>query len=147
MGLPEADTDTLLEYLGDRVGDAVRSCVEYTPESSTVHYLRDDIDGTAAEARLVRVAGLYQASRLAADPDGDRTLGRLHASVHLFGGALVLHLLDSAGRAVGVSLDPSAGTELVGVVAGCSEALYGTLPDGFPTADGADAGRGSGPDR
>jgi hypothetical protein len=39
----QAHVDGLVAYLRDLVGDSVRSCVEYTLESSTNHYLREDI--------------------------------------------------------------------------------------------------------
>ena len=132
----EADFEGLLAHLRERVGDGVRSCVEYTPESSAIRYLREDVPSDAGQARLVRVEELYHASRLAATPEiEDSGLGDLHASVHLFDGAVVVHLLDGSGRVVGVSLDPPLAGDVVALVPGCFEALYGTAPEGLPAFD------------
>jgi hypothetical protein len=129
---PRADTERLLTYLHDQFGEAVRSCVEYTPNSSRIHYLRDDIDTdrSRAETRLVRVKELYHAERLSADPlVADSELGRLRVSHHLFDGALVVHLVDTSGRVVGVSLDVTARPDLLEFSTDCLEALYGEVPD------------------
>lgn len=129
---PRADTDRLLAHLHDRFGEAVRSCVEYTPDSNRIHYLRDDIelDRSQAESRLVRIEELYHAERLSATPlVDDSELGRLRVSIHLFEGALVVHLVDESGRIVGVSLDPTAEPGLLELATDCLEALYGEVPD------------------
>ena len=129
---PRADTERLLAYLHDRFGDTVRSCVEYTPNTSRIHYLRDDIeiDKSQAETRLVRVKELYHAERLSATPlVDDSELGRLCVSTHLFEGALVVHLIDASGRVIGVSLDSTTQPELLTLATDCLDALYGEVPE------------------
>jgi hypothetical protein len=123
---------TLLEFLHSRGGDAVRSLVRYDGTDTTAYYVRDDIEADAARARLARVAELYRSERavLAADP-ADPEFGRLHASVHVFGGAVVVHLLDPTGVAYGFSLEHQSGGTLLGFVRDCAEALYGEVPDDF----------------
>jgi hypothetical protein len=129
---PRADIERLLAYLHDQFGGTVRSCVEYTPNSSRIHYLRDDIDTdrSQAETRLVRVEELYHAERLSAEPlVDDSELGRLRVSYHLFDGALVVHLVDTSGRVIGVSLDVTARPDLLTFSTDCLEALYGEVPE------------------
>jgi hypothetical protein len=135
---PGADIERLLRYLDGRFGDALRSCVEYTPNSSRIHFLRDDIEveKPRAEARLVRVEELYHAERLSAAPlVDDSELGRLHVSCHLFDGALVVHLVETSGRVVGVSLDVDAQPELLALSTDLLDALYGDVPDRLDRAD------------
>jgi hypothetical protein len=129
---PKVDVERLLAYLDERVGGAVRSCVEYTPTTSRIHYLRADIevDKSQAETRLVRVKELYQAERLSATPlVDDSELGRLRVSYHLFEGALVVHFIDPGGRVIGVSLEVDAQGEILALSTGCLEALYGEVPE------------------
>ena len=105
--------EALLGSLHERFGESLRSCVEYFPESKTIHYLRDDIDRTVAEGRLVRIEELYQAERLTSTPiREDPPLETLDASIHLFGDVLVVHLVDPSGRVIGFSVDSEALSEL-----------------------------------
>jgi hypothetical protein len=127
--VPE-DVGKLLGFLEDEFGAALRSCVSYAPRSHTIHYLRDDIDRTDAEDRLVSVAQLYQAERLNASlPGGGPEPARLYSSLHVFGGVVVVHLLNPGGRAVGFSVDAGTFADLVGLVARCLEAAYGDVPE------------------
>jgi hypothetical protein len=127
---PDPSPERLLRFLRSVAGDAVRSLVRYDGDEATVHYVRQDIDGSFARLRLERVAELYASERAVATatPD-DPDFGRLHASVHVFGAAVVVHLLTPTGAAFGFSLEHHTGGDLVGFVRDCAEALYGDVPD------------------
>ena len=108
-----SEVDELLDSLHERFGKDLRSCVEYLPQSRTIHYLRDDLDQTDADSRLLRIEELYQAERLASNPiTKDPELGILDASIHVFGEVFVIHLIDPAGRVVGFSVDADGVPEL-----------------------------------
>lgn len=128
--LPTADPDALVEHLLDRYGEAFRSCVRYSPQSSTILYTREDIEPPAANSRLVRIGELYQSERLSArgGPDDDG-IGALSASIHLFERVLVVHLLEPSGAAYGVSLDHGTLGDTTAFVEDCVEVLYGGRAD------------------
>lgn len=105
--------EKLLDTLHQQFGESLRSCVEYFPNSKTIHYLRDDLDKTVAEGRLIRIEELYQAERLASTPIAeDPDLGTLDTSIHLFGEVFVIHLIDPGGRVIGFSLEAEGLSEL-----------------------------------
>ena len=118
----------LLPVLEREYGRALRSLVEYTPSENRIHYLREDIRTETAEGRLVRIGQLYQAERLNNTPvTQDPTLDRLHASVFLFDGAVVVHLVDRGGAVVGFSLDRDTHVD-VGRLGSYYETTFGYLP-------------------
>lgn len=124
----EMGSEHLLSTLLDEYGDALRSVVEYRPSGSRIHYLRGDIDRDAASGRLVRIEQLYQAERLNNNPiTHDPNLDRLHVSVFLFDGAIVVHMVDRGGAVVGFSLDPGTHLELP-AVGGYYEDAFGSVP-------------------
>jgi hypothetical protein len=128
-GVPGRDPQRLVAFLHERVGDGFRSLVEYRPDGQVVHYVADDIDPELARARLARIRSLYEGERLASRPVADDPeFGPLYASTHVFGGALVVHLLDEAGTAVGFSLDHGVGTRLSQFVTECLRVLYDSHP-------------------
>lgn len=119
--------EKLVAVLQEQFGDSLRSCVEYQPTSKRIYYLREDIEQSAAEGRLVRVENLYQTQRVNREPIGsDPTLGPLEASIHLFEGAVVVHLTHPSGTVVGFSLDPDALPDLQSLVAECFETAFDT---------------------
>ena len=112
-----ADNPTQIEKLFDSLhqqfGESLHSCVDSFPSSKKIHYLRDDLDKTAAEGRLVRIEELYQAERLASTPiSKDPGLGTLDTSIHLFGDVFVIHLICPGGRVIGFSLEAEGLSEL-----------------------------------
>lgn len=124
-----AGAERLLAVLKEEYGDALRSVVEYRPSENRLVYLRSDIDEQAARGRLVRVDQLYQAERLnnspvAADPE----LARLHASVFVFDGATVVHLVDRGGAVVGFSVDTAAPVR-VGATKEYLREVFGEVPE------------------
>lgn len=124
----ETGAERLLATLLDEHGDALRSVVEYRPSESHIHYLREDIDRDAASGRLVRIDQLYQAERLNNNPvTHDPNLDRLHVSIFLFDGAIVVHIVDRGGAVVGFSLDRDANLDLP-AVREYYEAAFGTPP-------------------
>lgn len=119
------DPDRLVSFLQSRLGDRFRSLVEYHPDGQTVHYVADDIDDALALARLDRIRNLYEGERTASRPtEEDPDFGPLYASTHVFGGALVVHLLDESGTAVGFSMDHGVGSRLSQFVEECLGVLY-----------------------
>jgi hypothetical protein len=124
-----AGAERLLEVLREEYGNALRSVVEYSPSRKRIVYLRDDIDRQAASERLVRLDQLYQAERLNNDPvlSGPK-LDRLHASVYVFDGATVVHVLDRGGAVVGFSVDTAAPVAVGSVTRYLREA-FGEVPD------------------
>lgn len=131
-----ADVERFLAYLHDRLGDSLRSCVEYTPQTSTMHYVRAQIDERAAQSRLVRLSELYHSERLSADPlPDDPEFGPLHASVHVFGESTVVHLIERSGVVYGFSVDHHAIGDLFAFVRDAAEALYGEVPAGLELND------------
>lgn len=108
-----SDLEEFIDELHENFGQQLRSCVEYLPQSSSVHYLRTDLDQTDADSRLIRIEELYQAERMASNPiTKDPELGILDASIHVFGPVLVIHLIDPAGRVIGFSVDAEGVPEL-----------------------------------
>jgi hypothetical protein len=134
------DPDRLADFLHERLGDRFRSLVEYRADDETVHYVRDDVDGAVARDRLARIQTLYEGERASALPtESDPDFGPLYASTHVFGGAMVIHLLDESGSAVGFSFDHSVGGRLSEFVGECLSVLYdGNLWDGHDGRDGVD---------
>jgi hypothetical protein len=128
-GVPGRDPERLVSFLRDRLGDDFRSLVEYRPTEQVIHYVADDIDRSLAVDRLDRIRSLYEGERLASRPtDGDPSFGPLYASTHLFGGALVVHILDEAGTAIGFSMDHGVGTRLSQFIEECLDVLYDAHP-------------------
>lgn len=128
-GVPGRNPARLVAFLDERLGDRFRSLVEYHPDGEQVHYLRADIDEAAAQARLERVRSLYEGERAAATPvDGDPDFGPLYASTHVFGGAVVVHILDESGSAVGFSIEPQVAGNLTDFIRECLEQLYDRDP-------------------
>jgi hypothetical protein len=127
--VPGRDPERLVSFLHERLGDSFRSLVEYRPDGQSVHYVADDIDHERAVDRLERIRRLYEGERLASHPSGDDPeFGPLYASTHVFGGALVVHLLDEAGTAIGFSMDHGVGSRLSQFVEECLGVLYASHP-------------------
>ncbi|MFC5368857.1 hypothetical protein [Salinirubrum litoreum] len=127
--VPGRDPERLVSFLSDRLGDDFRSLVEYHPDEQVVHYVADDIDRSVAVDRLDRIRNLYEGERLACRPTSDDpSFGPLFASTHVFGGALVVHLLDEAGTAIGFSMDHGVGGRLSQFVEECLAVLYDSHP-------------------
>ncbi|MFC7227322.1 hypothetical protein N0B31_07905 [Salinirubellus salinus] len=124
-----AGAERLLEVLREEYGDTLRSVVEYGPSRKRIVYLRDDIDRQAASGRLVRLDQLYQAERLNNDPVmNDPELDRLHASIYVFDGATVVHVVDRGGAVLGFSVDTAAPVAVGSVTRYLREA-FGEVPD------------------
>jgi hypothetical protein len=127
--VPGRDPERLVSFLRTRLGDDFRSLVEYHPEGQTVHYVADGIDQSLALDRLDRIRNLYEGERLASQPTADDpSFGPLYASTHIFGGALVVHLLDEAGTAIGFSMDHGVGSRLSKFIEECLSVLYDSHP-------------------
>jgi hypothetical protein len=127
--VPGRDPERLVSFLHERLGDSFRSLVEYRPDEQIVHYTADDIDSDLALARLDRIRTLYEGERLACLPSvDDPEFGPLYASTHVFGGALVVHLLDEAGTPIGFSMDHGVGSRLSQFVEECLGVLYDSHP-------------------
>jgi hypothetical protein len=123
------DAEALVRYLKGRFDDGLRSCVAYDDDGATVHFVRGDLSEAAVHSRLERVRGLSEAERAAQVPDElDPEFGPLHASTHVFGEALVVHLLAPDGSVVGISMDRAIGGHLTSFVADCMEVLYVSDP-------------------
>jgi hypothetical protein len=119
------DVGALVEYLRNRFGDSLRSCVVYDGSGVTLHFARRDISETAVHSRVERINRLYEAEQAARAPtENDPEFGPLHASVHVFGEAVVVHLLLPDGSAVGISTDHAVGGRLSGFVKDCLDVLY-----------------------
>lgn len=118
------DVGALVEHLRKRFGDSFRSCVVYDGSGATLHFARDDISEAAVHSRVERINALYEAERVARAPtEDDPEFGPLHASTHVFGEALVVHLLLPDGSAVGVSMDHLVGSRLSSFVKECLDVL------------------------
>lgn len=131
------DPGALVRYLRERFDDGLRSCVTYDDDGATVHFARGDLSEATVHSRLERVKGLSEAERAAQVPDElDPGFGPLHASTHVFGEALVVHLLAPDGSVVGFSMDHAIGGHLTSFVADCMEVLYvSDPPDSKPIRD------------
>lgn len=128
-GERDPDPERLVAYLRDRFGEDLRSCVVYETDDREVVHVRDDIDADIARARVDRVHHLYEGERAARSPDPrDPDLGPLYASTHVFGAAIVIHLLDETGTVVAFSLDHVVGGRLTGFVRDCMSVLYDQPP-------------------
>jgi hypothetical protein len=127
--VPGRDPERLASFLRERIGDDFRSLVEYRPDEQIVHYTAEGIDPSYAHSRLERVRSLYEGERVASRPtEDDPAFGPLYASTHVFGGALVVHLLDESGTAIGFSVDHGVGTRLSGFLEECLGVLYDSHP-------------------
>jgi len=119
----------LVDFLESRLGENFRSLVEYDPDQEKIHYLRDEISEEAALSRLERVRTLYEGERSARFPDeADPEFGPLYASTYIFGGAIVVHIMDGSGSVVGFSMDHQVGGRLSKFVRECMEVLYESSP-------------------
>lgn len=127
--------EALEAFLRSEFGEDLRSIVQYLPQSNEVIYLREDIDRTAAESRLVRINELYQAERLNSSPiTADPELDELHASIHFFDAVMVVHLIDRSGRVLGFSVEGGAPeTGLRSVVKRSLEIAFGEAPASVDT--------------
>jgi hypothetical protein len=118
------DVEALVEHLRNRFGDSFRSCVVYDGSGVTLHFARDDISEASVNSRIERINALYEAEQAAHAPtEDDPEFGPLHASTHVFGVALVVHLLLADGSTVGVSMDHIVGGRLSGFVKDCLDVL------------------------
>lgn len=121
---PPPDIERLLEALRRDFGDSLRSCVEYTPKSNVIYFLRDDIGDTVAHGRLVRIEELYRSERTGSiSVPPDEAMTRLHAATFLFDEVLVVHLVSEDDRVVGFSVDIGAMAELSGLLQSYLETL------------------------
>lgn len=124
------DIEDLLSSLKEQFGTALRSCVEYLPQSRSIHYLRDDIDRSVAEGRLIRINELYQAGRIVSKPiTMDHELSQLDASIHFFGEVCVVHLVNPGARVIGFSLDSEALSDLQTLVSGWLDITHNREPE------------------
>lgn len=115
-----------MDYLRNRLGDRVRSCVVYEPTGPRVEFVRSDIPERDAQDRIQRVRTLYEGERDVREPgDDEEGFGPLRASTHVFEGAIVVLLLTPDGSAVGLSLDHAVGGNLTGFVGDCLAVLRG----------------------
>lgn len=136
---PARNPEELVAFLRERLGDDFRSLVEYRADDQTIHYVKEGIDSEHAEARLQRIRHLYEGEVAAGPPVAeDVGFGPLYASTHIFGGAIVIHVLDATGSAIGFSVDHRVGGNLTTFVRECIEVLYDNHP--WEQVDAAEAG-------
>lgn len=101
----------------------------YEAAGPRVEFVRSDIPSDDAQARIKRVRTLYEGERDVRVPEADEGgFGQLHASTHVFSGAIVVLLLTPDGAAVGFSLDHAVGGNLTGFVRDCLDVLRDEEP-------------------
>ena len=126
----DANVERLVRRLQDTLGSALRSVVEYSPQSSTIHYIRPDIDEYEGNDRLVRLGERYHSERLSRAPSrGDAEFGPLYASVYFFRGSVVVHVVEPTGVVYGVSIEHENVEPLTDVIRECLLGLYGEVPE------------------
>lgn len=128
-----AAVDRIMDFLRERVGEALRTVVILQPDDWTGVYLRDDLREAYDEDTYEAVLDRFRAFSTDPTPDPIGEIGERRALVHYHEEAFVVQLPFEDEASILVSVDADVGRELLTFIEQCREQLY---------ADGAEPAGG-----
>jgi len=113
----------LVQYLRDRVGNALRGVIRYHQGTSDVLYLRDDVREVRLQSQIDRMLSRLEPESHSAEEEAF-PFGDLYVTVRRFEKAIIMHFPTGNNRGVAVSLEPETAHNLNTFTTECLQQIH-----------------------
>lgn len=111
------DSDQLVEFLREKAGPALRVVARYDGDSYEFRFVRDDIESQYSREELRQHVESFRIDENVAKAlERDLIAGDHHCSIRIFDETVILNFTQGAGLGTIISLDPTAGRDLLAFI-------------------------------
>jgi hypothetical protein len=111
------DSDRLVEFLREKAGPALRVVARYDGDSYEFRFTRDDIESQYSRAELRQHVESFRMDENVGNAlERDLHAGDHHCSLRVFDETVILNFTQGAGVGTIISLEPTAGRDLLSFI-------------------------------
>jgi len=120
----EESASRLVKFLNDQAGPHLRGAIHYSEEGYDSLYMREDVEELYSDAKMQELAEYYRYQSTAQNSEEPFSLGNCHCNISCYDDAILFHFAQGDDVGTVITLDPEAGSDILGFITQCLKILH-----------------------
>ena len=124
----------LVAFLKKQAGNHLRGAIHYSKDGYDSLYMREDIEELYSDAKMQELVEYYQHQSTVQTAEEPFSLGNCHCNISCYDNAILFHFAQGDDVGTVITLDPEAGSDILGFITRCLKILHTDSPQAIDDA-------------